>query len=238
MQATNFVNTAYDKNTSRAYDQKRFTSASGLLFNAIEIAQLKKNLFASPSLARVLEVGCGTGRFAEIILKEGRSVVGIDPSPYMIEIARHRCCQFQNAAFIKAEGSNLPFLDDAFDFTYSIRVLNQTESEKYALRAVKEIMRVTKPGGRILIEFCNKWRPRRFREISVRLSMLQVLSAIKREDPAARISKSGILFLSETLMHKTPVILLEYLQLIDNLFSTLMPCLTARCYIAAQLSDD
>ena len=237
MKANNSVNTAYDENASRSYDQKRFTSARGLLFNAMEVEQLQKVLFESPPLGRVLEVGCGTGRFAEIILRTGRSVTGIDPSPYMIEIARNRCCKFRNATFLKAEGSKLPFANNKFDFTYSIRVLNQTESEEYALRIVKEIIRVTKPGGWILIEFCNKWRPRRFGETGVRLSVPQVVSVIKSEDSTARISKRGILFLSETLLRKTPVKFLGCFQRLDSLFSALIPCLTARSYIIAQLSD-
>jgi ubiquinone/menaquinone biosynthesis C-methylase UbiE len=93
---------------------------------------------------RVLDVGCGKGRFARVILGEQpRAVVcGLDISPEMLRFAPagiHTCA---------GSMTELPFADSSFDGAYA------TESLEHAVeieRAVAEICRVVKSGGRIVI---------------------------------------------------------------------------------------
>ena len=102
---------------------------------------------------------------------------------------------------------------------------------------VKELMRVTRPGGWILIEFCNKWRLKRFKESSVRLSMYQVISQIKKEASVSQINKRGILIFSETLLNRTPSKLLFLFKWVDYVFSSIFPYFAARCYLSVHLSE-
>lgn len=93
---------------------------------------------------RVLDLGCGKGRFARIVQEECRPLqtVGLDLSEAMLGFVPPpigRCA---------ATMTDLPFADGSFGGAYA------TESLEHAVdigKAVKELCRVVKPGGRILI---------------------------------------------------------------------------------------
>lgn len=93
---------------------------------------------------RVLDIGCGKGRFARIFREQvpTAAIFGLDISPEML--------RFVPAGIPAVAGSmtELPFADASFDAAYA------TESLEHAVeieRAVAEICRVVKPGGRIAI---------------------------------------------------------------------------------------
>jgi len=236
MVKTGRVQTAYGETAALEYDRRRFTSPSGLLFHKLEEQQLKAVLRKLSDKSSVLEVGCGTGRFAETVIKANQDICCVEPSPHMIDIARNRYIELKKAPFLEAEGARLPFTSQTFDFTYSIRVLNQTESESYALEMVREMARVTKPGGKVLVEFCNKWRPRKAGKQAVRLTVPEVLLALKSQSRLAEHRATGILFLSETLLHKIPPRLLGIYMRFDQFLCRIWPQFAARCYISAEIS--
>jgi malonyl-CoA O-methyltransferase len=92
----------------------------------------------------VLDVGCGKGRFARVLQEQnpGAEIWGLDISEEML--------RFVPAGIRTVAGSmtELPFAASAFDFVYA------TESLEHAVeieRAVQEMCRVLKPGGKLLI---------------------------------------------------------------------------------------
>ncbi len=78
------VVTAYSGPQATIYDEKRFSEPKGQLFQMFEIGQLESVLTRLPPQQRILEVGCGTGRFMRRSLKGGHKVHGLDPSPEML----------------------------------------------------------------------------------------------------------------------------------------------------------
>ncbi len=112
---------------------------------------------------------------------------------------------------------------------YPIRVTNQTGSEDYALNMLREMIRVTKPGGYGLVEFVNRWRPRLRRTKTTRLTFGAIEAAI-RSDRAVVERKTGIMILSLTLLEKVPERLLELASGVDAKLSSLFPRLCARNY--------
>ena len=106
----------------------------------------------------VLDVGCGAGEvcveLAAIVGARGR-VAGVDLSEAMVEAARRtvaasgRPIQLQPASIYE-----LPFADGALNAVRAERVFQHLDNPEVALR---EMMRVTKPGGRVLAEPPSPW---------------------------------------------------------------------------------
>jgi len=98
---------------------------------------------------RVLEAGCGTGLILGRIIGKCPAAIGADLSMGMLLRARER-----GLTVIQADVTALPFKDAAFDVTFSFKVLSHVESTDGALR---ELARVTRPGGYVLAEFYNRF---------------------------------------------------------------------------------
>jgi ubiquinone/menaquinone biosynthesis C-methylase UbiE len=100
---------------------------------------------------QVLDVGCGAGQTACKIVKEhGSRVIGIDISDIMVSKAQDRARKKRvedKVEFRVADVLQLPFNDDSFDAAIFESVLTIIPSNK--IDALKEIIRVVKPGGLI-----------------------------------------------------------------------------------------
>jgi len=101
----------------------------------------------------VLDLGCGAGvdtLIAAIVVGPEGRVVGIDFSPEMLERAMEnlRKASLDNVTFQKASGEELPLPDVSFDAVISNGVFNLIPDK---LTALKEVFRVLKPLGRLMI---------------------------------------------------------------------------------------
>ncbi|MFA5142602.1 MAG: methyltransferase domain-containing protein [Candidatus Omnitrophota bacterium] len=95
----------------------------------------------------VLDVGCGSGRFADIALKWGGEVVGVDMS-YSVDAVRKNFANKDKLDLVQADIFYLPFKDNAFDIIYSIGVLHHTKDCKAAFKRLPSLLR---KGGKIAI---------------------------------------------------------------------------------------
>lgn len=101
---------------------------------------------------RVLDVGCGGGRSLQPVLDHGCQVTGVDPSPYMLDLAVDR---YKNrVSFHRAFAEDLPFDDNAFDYTI---LMNSLEFTERPAKAVEEACRVTRE--KIFIGVFNRNAP-------------------------------------------------------------------------------
>ena len=98
---------------------------------------------------RVLELGCGVGSDLLRFAKAGAHTTGIDLSPHSASLTKTRLRLYncQGDALI-ADAEQLPFKTDSFDLVYSWGVLHHTPDTQ---KAIKEVCRVTRPGGEICI---------------------------------------------------------------------------------------
>lgn len=97
---------------------------------------------------RVLDLAAGTGTSSVALAKSGAHVVAADFSPGMLEVGRQKHGQNPLLEFVEADATKLPFADNSFDaVTMSFGLRNVVEPKK----ALSELYRVTKPGGRIVI---------------------------------------------------------------------------------------
>ena len=91
----------------------------------------------------VLEVGCGAGRFCDVVARWGGRVVGIDLS-YAVESARANLLGYAIPGIAQADVFSLPFRDGVFDIVFSIGVLHHTPD---ARRAFLQLPRLVAPAG-------------------------------------------------------------------------------------------
>jgi arsenite methyltransferase len=107
-------------------------------------------LAAAPG-ERILDVGCGPGFYcAELLDEVGESgwVTGIDSSPTMVALAARRCAGHDNVDLLEGEALALPVPDESFDAALAVQVIEYvTDVEK----ALAELWRALRPGGRVLI---------------------------------------------------------------------------------------
>ena len=94
---------------------------------------------------RVLDVGCGAGRFAEIALAAGADVVAVDLSQ-AVEACRDNLGASDRLEVVQASIYELPFPPGSFDFVYCIGVIQHTPDPK---RSILDIAKMVRPGGRL-----------------------------------------------------------------------------------------
>jgi glycosyltransferase involved in cell wall biosynthesis/2-polyprenyl-3-methyl-5-hydroxy-6-metoxy-1,4-benzoquinol methylase len=96
---------------------------------------------------RLLEYGCGLGKFTAVLAKSGADVAAFDISPTSIEVAERRLRLNElEADFTVAAGESLPYDDESFDIVVGIAVLHHLEVGQGS----RELHRVLKPGGSAL----------------------------------------------------------------------------------------
>ncbi len=98
---------------------------------------------------RVLDVGCGNGYVLSRYAREGAQVYGVDLTETGIVLCRRRFALSDlRGAFAVGSAEDLPYPDQTFDLVCSMGVLHHTPDTH---KAVDEIFRVLKPGGRLIV---------------------------------------------------------------------------------------
>ena len=76
------------------YDKERFSRLSGKVYNALEKSYVRMAFAPFPRKCSVVDVPCGTGRLAEVLLDMGFPVAGIDISRPMLTVAERKLARF------------------------------------------------------------------------------------------------------------------------------------------------
>jgi len=99
--------------------------------------------------AVILDYGCGKGGFSQVLARLGGCVYGIDISPQLIQQARTVALKGMNGSFsavqfLVSDAHHTPFADNSFDYVFGNGALHHLDLD----RALAEIARVLKPGGK------------------------------------------------------------------------------------------
>ena len=114
-------------------------------------ASLEKDVvrFVAPSgEERALDSGTGSGALAFALAPHVREVVGVDIVPELLEQARKRAERFPNVTFVEGDSTKLPFEYGSFDLAGTLRTLHHIARPELAMA---ELVRVTRPRGRVLV---------------------------------------------------------------------------------------
>lgn len=96
----------------------------------------------------VLDVACGTGAYLEACADAGATCSGIDLSEAMLSVARERLGD--RAELTLGDAAHMPYDDDGFDLTVTSLFLHELDTGTRA-QITTEMVRVTKPGGTVLV---------------------------------------------------------------------------------------
>lgn len=142
MQKANYSNIA------RFYDKGRQLKER----HAEQWFELLSDVSGAGEGARLLDLGCGTGRFAlPLTLRLGYEVTGVDASEEMIEVARAKD-KNQIVKWVVEDAAKLSLPDNSFDIVFISFLFHHVESP---LEVMKQCARVLKPGGTIFIRHCT-----------------------------------------------------------------------------------
>lgn len=120
---------------------------------------------------KVLDLGCGNGRYFEVFKNKNIGYTGVDNSEKLIEIAKQN---YPEIDFRVGDALNLPFADNYFDKIYSFAVLHHIPSRQLRLLFLREAKRVLKPKG-ILILTVWKFNNRKQFKLIFKFYILKLL---------------------------------------------------------------
>lgn len=172
MQWNRFARTQLDSHTGHPISAQRFWRATGW----------------KPSDLRgkwVLDVGCGSGRFAEVALSAGAQVVALDYSN-AVDACWANLNQHPNLHVVQGDIYALPFVESAFHFVYSLGTLQHTPQVKRAFSALPPMLA---GGGHLCVDFYEKTiktclHPKYFlRIITRRMDNQFLLEAVQKAAP-------------------------------------------------------
>ncbi len=104
----------------------------------LEVDRVAELSLQDGDFRRVLDVGTGSGIFAETFSKAGLEVVGVDANPEMLESARN---QVPGVRFEEGIAESLPYPDAAYDMVFMGLLLHETDDR---LQSIQEAARVAR----------------------------------------------------------------------------------------------
>lgn len=108
----------------------------------------------------ILEVGAGTGRYSIALAGEGYSVTAVELVSHNLDILKSKLDGTEPITAIQGNALDLSvFRDDTFDLTMLLGPMYHLYTFEDKLQALSEAVRVTKPGGYILVAYCMNEAP-------------------------------------------------------------------------------
>lgn len=108
-------------------------------------------MLRSPQRTDVLEVGCGAGRFTEVLISTGACVTSVDLS-VAVEANQENFPQDQHHRVLRADVRTLPFAPGQYDMVFCLGVIQHTPNPE---ETIKKLYAQVKPGGRLVIDHCT-----------------------------------------------------------------------------------
>ena len=104
---------------------------------------------------KIAEIGAGTGRYSVTLTKEGYDVTAVELVQHNLDILRSKLNGSENIKTYLGNALDLNMLkDNTYDITLLLGPMYHLYSDEDKITALKEAVRITKPGGHILVAYC------------------------------------------------------------------------------------
>jgi ubiquinone/menaquinone biosynthesis C-methylase UbiE len=124
-----------------SYDQ-RFSYSAG---ERKGVAAALERLCGEVRAERILEVGCGTGRWLAMLQNPGREAIGLDRSSGMLREAKRKV---QAGLLVQADAGELPFSREMFDLVFCVSAFHHFDDQRGFLQKARRLIR---PGGALAV---------------------------------------------------------------------------------------
>ncbi len=146
--------------------------------------QLLKHKYAEKKFdldnaSRVLDIGCGTGIFAERIAEKVEFVVGIDISIGMLSKAKSKLINKSNTHLINSDLDHLPLKRCVFNHVFAFSVLHDYSDLK---KAIRELFSVLTPSSKVMISIMKKKTSQKKIEKIVSKMNLENIASLETSD--------------------------------------------------------
>ena len=191
----------------RSYDRRMDKASRG------RVRAIKESVVEEvPQGARVLEIGCGTGELASMLIGRGAVVDAFDASPAMVEVVRERIAEegLEEKLTVRQMGvDGMDSLPSAhYDAVVSTLVFSELSNDERAY-ALEHAIRILKPGGLLVIadEVVPRKATARILQSAVRVPMLAATYLASRastrpiEDLAGELAEAGFQIEKEVRSH-------------------------------------
>ncbi len=144
----------------------------------------------------ILEIGCGYGRFVDVVQQHEGAIIGIDLSTDSIDLAQEFVGHKRNVHLVQCDLFHLPFRSNTFGGIFSIGVLHHTPDTRKAFEALLPYLQPGKPIAIWVYHPHNKASVNRWRHLTGHLSP-KWRSALR--------AQSGTVFVGASLARRLPV---------------------------------
>lgn len=126
---------------------------------------------------KVLDLGCGSGRLSRIF-NQNIKYIGTDVAKEFIRIAKEK---YPKKSFIKTDYFLQPFNDNYFDKIFCLSVIHHIPSVTYRLKFLREIKRLLKPKGKLILTAWSVWQNPKIKKIILKYK-IKKLFGLSRMD--------------------------------------------------------
>ncbi|MBQ2231047.1 MAG: methyltransferase domain-containing protein [Oscillospiraceae bacterium] len=146
---------SYLEDYYNGYDEEgRLLSRHGQVEYLTTMKYIRERLAETPD-PKIIEVGAGTGRYSVTLAKEGVNVTAVELIQHNLEILKSKLDGSEPITAIQGNALDLSaFPDSSFDITLLLGPMYHLYTREEKLQALSEAVRVTKPGGYILVAYC------------------------------------------------------------------------------------
>jgi SAM-dependent methyltransferase len=123
-------------------------TALAMLIMGRHYARLAVDLASVSEADRLVDIGCGPGNAARAAARRGARVIGVDPSPVMLRLARAATRDLPNLSWSPGGAEALPVTNDWATAAWSLRTVHHW---KDVTAGLAELRRVLAPSGRLLV---------------------------------------------------------------------------------------